>query len=130
MGLGKTIIWKGDRMLLGQRIKTLRKENNLTQEELGKLINVTKVSICCYEKETRIPTLETLVALANVFKVDINYFIGNDKYAVADNDKNYGMYVAKEELEFITEIRKYNSLHKKVIENPKRIVELIDLKMR
>ena len=63
-------------MLLGQRIKTLRKENNLTQEELGKLINVTKVSICCYEKETRIPTLETLVALANVFKVDINYFIG------------------------------------------------------
>ena len=102
-------------MLLGQRIKTLRKENNLTQEELGKLINVTKVSICCYEKETRIPTLETLVALANVFKVDINYFIGNDKYAVADNDKNYGMYVAKEELEFITEIRKYNSLHKKVI---------------
>ena len=117
-------------MLLGQRIKTLRKENNLTQEELGKLINVTKVSICCYEKETRIPTLETLVALANVFKVDINYFIGNDKYAVADNDKNYGMYVAKEELEFITEIRKYNSLHKNVIENPKRIVELIDLKMR
>ena len=117
-------------MLLGQRIKTLRKENNLTQEELGKLINVTKVSICCYEKETRIPTLETLIALANVFKVDINYFIGNDKYVVADNDKNYGMYVAKEELEFITEIRKYNSLHKKVIENPKRIVELIELKMR
>lgn len=116
-------------MLLGQRIKSLRKENNLTQEELGKLINVTKVSICCYEKETRIPTLETLVALANVFKVDINYFIGNDEYVVADNDKSYGMYVAKEELEFINEIRKYRSLHKKVIEEPKRTVELIDLKM-
>lgn len=117
-------------MLLGQRIKSLRKENNLTQEELGKLINVTKVSICCYEKETRIPTLETLVALANVFKVDINYFIGNDEYVVADNDKSYGMYVAKEELEFINEIRKYRNLHKKVIEEPKRTVELIDLKMR
>lgn len=117
-------------MFLGQRIRHLRKENNLTQEELGKLINVTKVSICCYEKETRIPTLETLIALANVFKVDINYFIGNGKYIVADNDNEYGMYVAKEELEFIKEIRRNTNLHKKIIENPKRTVELIGLKMR
>lgn len=117
-------------MLLGKRIKTLRKENNLTQEELGKIINVTKVSICCYEKETRIPTLETLIALAKVFKVDINYFLGNDKYIVADNDNKYGIDVAKEEIEFIKEIRKYNNLYKKVIEDPKRTVELIDKKMR
>ena len=55
-------------MLLGKRIKSLRKRNDMTQEELGKLINVTKVSICCYEKETRIPTLETLVALAMFLK--------------------------------------------------------------
>ena len=117
-------------MLLGQRIKTLRKENKFTQEELGKMINVTKVSICCYEKETRIPTLETLIALANVFKVDINYFLGNDKYIVADDNSNYGIYVAKEELKFIKEIRKYNNLYKKIINDPKRTAELIDMKMR
>lgn len=50
-------------MLIGKRIKSLRKGRGLTQEELGKIINVTKVSICCYENETRIPTLETLLAL-------------------------------------------------------------------
>ena len=55
-------------MLLGNRIKELRKKLNLTQEELGKLINVTKVSICCYEKGTRTPTLETLKVLAEVFE--------------------------------------------------------------
>ncbi len=44
-------------MLLGKRIKSLRKEKGLTQQELGDLINVTKVSICCYENETRVPTL-------------------------------------------------------------------------
>ena len=64
-------------MLLGKRIKELRKEKGLTQQELGDLINVTKVSICCYENETRVPNLETLIALAKVFKMEINYFLGN-----------------------------------------------------
>ncbi len=117
-------------MLLGNRIKSLRKQNGLTQEALGKLINVTKVSICCYERETRVPTLETLLALADVFKVDIGYLLGNDDYIIADSDTNYGMYVAKEEIEFLKEVRKHNNLYKSVVDDPKRFVELIDRKMR
>lgn len=117
-------------MLLGKRIKSLRKEKGLTQEELGKLINVTKVSICCYERETRFPTLETLLALADVFKVDIGYLLGNDDYIVADNDEQYGIYASHEEIEFLKEIRKHNNLYKSVIDDPKRFVELIDRKMR
>lgn len=117
-------------MVLGKRIKVLRKEKGLTQEELGKLINVTKVSICCYEKETRVPTLETLMSLANVFKVDLNYFLGNDEYVISDTDSNYGMYFAKEEIVFIEEIRKNSNLYKKLINDPKRFVELMDIKMR
>ena len=38
---------------LGERLKTLRKEKGMTQTELGSMINVTKVSICCYEKGIR-----------------------------------------------------------------------------
>ena len=117
-------------MLLGKRIKELRKEKGLTQQELGDLINVTKVSICCYENETRVPTLETLIALAKVFKMDINYFLGNDYEIVADSDQAYSISVAKEELEFIKEIRKYNSLYSRIISDPKRCAELIDMKMR
>ena len=33
--------------------------------------------------------------------------------------------MAKEEIEFITEIRKLENIHQAVIENPKRVVELI-----
>lgn len=117
-------------MLLGKRIRSLRKQSNMTQEELGKLINVTKVSICCYERETRIPTLETLLALSDVFKVDINYFLGSDEYLVAEDNQIYGISVAKEELEFLKEIRKHTHIYSRLIDDPKRLVELIDMKIR
>ena len=116
-------------MLLGKRIRELRKKNNWTQEELGSLIHVTKVSICCYENGTRTPTLETLKVLAETFNVDINYLIGNDSYEVAENNSEYGIYMSQEEISFIREIRKVDSIHKLLIEDPKRFVELINKKI-
>ena len=65
-------------MLLGKRVKEFRIQKNLTQEELGRLINITKVSICCYKNGTRIPSLETIVALANAFEVSLDDFLGSD----------------------------------------------------
>ena len=116
-------------VLLGKRIKEQRKKMNLTQEELGQLINVTKVSICCYENGTRTPTLETLKVLAETFNVDINYLLGNDSYEIADGDNSYGIYMSQEEITFIKEIRKNNNIHKMMIDDPKRFVELINKKI-
>ena len=53
-------------MLLSKRLKELRISNGLTQRELGERVNVTKVSICCYENGTRTPTLDTLTKLGKV----------------------------------------------------------------
>lgn len=117
-------------MLLGKRIKELRKLNHLTQTELGKLVNVTKVSICCYENGTRTPTLDTLIDLSNIFKVSINELIGYDKYVVSDTDVNYSIRMSNEEIDFIKELRRNNNLYDKVVKDPKRMVELIDKKIR
>lgn len=118
-------------MLLGKRLRDLRKEKQLTQQELGDLINVTKVSICCYEKGTRTPTLETLVELSQVFDVDVNYFLGQDHYVISENDDDaYGIRMAKEEIEIIQELRKHISLYEKLIDDPKRMIEFIDKKVR
>ena len=116
-------------MMIGRRIKKLREEEHLTQQALGKMLNVTKTSICSYEKGKRTPTLDTLTRLCNLFSKDINYFLGLDKYAVADNDNEYGLDVSKEELEFIETIRKYPLLHDKLLDEPKRFVELISKKI-
>ena len=41
-------------MLLGERLKELRMERNMSQQELGNLLGITKVSVCGYENGTRI----------------------------------------------------------------------------
>lgn len=38
-------------MIIGKRIKLLRIQKRLSQEELGNYLGVTKVSICGYERE-------------------------------------------------------------------------------
>lgn len=117
-------------MLLGKRIKEYRTKNRLTQSELGKLVNVTKVSICCYENGTRTPTLDTLIDLANVFKVNVNELIGYNKYVVSEKNNDYGLSMSEEEIEFIRELRKYNDLYDNIMSDPKRKVELINKKIR
>lgn len=113
-------------MLLAKRIKELRLENDLTQEELGKLINVTKVSICCYENGARVPTLETLLALADVFNVGLDYLLGREETikVLEENTK-----MSKEEVEFIKEIRNNKKTYEFLITNPKRCASLIEKKL-
>ncbi|WP_025727752.1 helix-turn-helix domain-containing protein [Heyndrickxia ginsengihumi] len=60
----------------GDRLKRLRINKKLTQEELGKIVNVTKVSISGYEKGKRSPDTETLNMLADYFNVTTDYLLG------------------------------------------------------
>lgn len=113
-------------MLLSKRLKELRIANGLTQRELGERVNVTKVSICCYENGTRVPTLDTLTKLGKILDVDVDYLLGYDNPVKpkGKNKKNTNM--AKEEIEFITEIRKLENIHQAIIENPKKVIDIIN----
>lgn len=118
-------------MLLGVRIKALREEKGLTQNELAKMLNVTKSTISYYENNKRVPIVSNLHDLARVFNVSYDYLMGNDSFEIAEDSdtKKYGMYMANEEIEFIKEVRKNSKFHEKVIENPKRCVEFICKKL-
>ena len=50
-------------MIIGERLKEARLKKGLTQSQLGELLEVSKVSICGYEKGTRTPTMEKFLAL-------------------------------------------------------------------
>lgn len=85
-------------MLVGRRLKELRRVFGITQQELGNILNVTKATICCYEKETRTPTLENLIDLSDYFEVTIDYLLGRD-YLVRDNITGKNVFISKEQYE-------------------------------
>lgn len=60
-------------MMYGNRLKKLRERNGLTQENLGKHINVTKQTFHHFEKEYTIIPIKHLNSLCNYFNVSLDY---------------------------------------------------------
>jgi transcriptional regulator with XRE-family HTH domain len=59
----------------GTRLKDLRLRAKLTQQQLGDIVHVSKVSISGYERGERSPDTETLRNLANYFEVSVDYLL-------------------------------------------------------
>ena len=72
---------------LGLRIKELREEHHWTQEELGKKINKSKSMVSLYESNIKIPSGETLIDLAYLFNVSLDYLVGIDKKEMVSIEK-------------------------------------------
>ena len=64
------------------RLKKLRIQNNITQEQLAKRIGLTKSVISAYETGIRMPSYESLLAISRVFKVSCDYLLGNDNSSI------------------------------------------------
>lgn len=63
--------------MFAQRLKLLRNEADLSQQELANQLKcVSKSSINMYERGEREPGLETTEAIADFFNVDIDYLYG------------------------------------------------------
>ena len=59
--------------VLGDLIKKVRLERNLTQEQLGKLIGVQKAQISKLENNTTNVTLDTILKVFSALKAKVNF---------------------------------------------------------
>ena len=67
---------KKDAPLFGQRLAALRVKSGLTQVELAKRLGMTQKAIDYYERRAEKPSIELLVALAEVFSVSTDEILG------------------------------------------------------
>lgn len=65
--------------VLGDMIKTVRKERHLTQEQLGQLIGVQKSQISKLERNTKNVTIETILKVFNALKANVKFTIQVDR---------------------------------------------------
>lgn len=61
---------------LSERIKELRIKNQYSIEQLSKLTNISKSSLCRYENNQSDIKAEQIVILAKFFKVSCDYLLG------------------------------------------------------
>lgn len=59
-------------MNLGENIKKLRKDKNLSQEQLAEMINVSRQAISKWESNKACPDMENLILLREIFNVTLD----------------------------------------------------------
>ncbi len=73
-------------MDFGDRITLVRKQKKLSQNELGKLANVSGDIVGKYERNEMKPSIETARRLANALNVTLDYLVGDSNTVVYDKD--------------------------------------------
>ena len=104
----------------------------MSQQQLGELLGVTKVSVCGYENGTRTPTMETFLKLIDILNMEPNYILGRDVDVVCEEETQYSkkksrvLKMSKADLAIIKEIKKYPKLYNKLCSDLSRTVELME----
>lgn len=78
---------KMDQINIGKFIATLRKEKDLTQEQLGEKLGVTNKTISRWENGNYMPDIEMLSILSKEFDVSINELISGERLLLDDFKK-------------------------------------------
>ena len=61
--------------LIGNNISKLRKEANMSQEDLAKILNVTRQAVSNWERDKTEPSIEMIEKIGEVFNTDMNSII-------------------------------------------------------
>ena len=67
-------------VLFSERLKELRLEKNLSQSEVGKIVNMSKMAISHWESGHSEPSIAQLIELSNFFGVSVDFLIGKTTF--------------------------------------------------
>lgn len=62
--------------MIGERLLALRRDADLTQDDLAAILNINKHSISAYERNKSEPPDAIKIAIARHFDVSVDYLIG------------------------------------------------------
>jgi len=62
--------------MIKERLKELRKEKELTQQDIADLLKVAKTTYSSYEQGLNKPSIDTLLILAKFYNVSTDYLLG------------------------------------------------------
>ena len=88
-------------MTLGEKIRTLRKNAQLSQEALAEQLDVSRQAVSKWENDNGLPETEKLIKMAKLFHVnDAEDIAPSASAASADNDEQLSLAAAEGYLDF------------------------------
>ncbi|PZF70830.1 pentapeptide repeat-containing protein [Taibaiella soli] len=88
-----------DTKMIGDKIAKARKETNMSQAELARLLFISPQAVGKWERGASIPDIITFSRLAEILHVDLNYF--SENFPSASNENVFNISEAKTEKEQI-----------------------------
>ena len=67
-------------MEFSERLKTLRKQAQLTQVDVAEKLGISQPAYASWERGIKKPTQENLVKIAQILNVSVDYLVGNSDY--------------------------------------------------
>lgn len=64
-------------MEFSERLKTLRKQAQLTQVDVAEKLGISQPAYASWERGIKKPTQENLVKIAQILNVSVDYLVGN-----------------------------------------------------
>ena len=86
------------------KLKEIRKEQKMNQEEFAKQFNITLKTYSNYENEITQPDLKTLIAIADKYNVSVDFILGR-------NFKNELGYINDSEKELLNAFRQLKPIN-------------------
>lgn len=77
---------------LGQRLKELREEKNISQMKLSKIIGITQAAIARYELDISEPRASDIKKYCLYFDISSDYLIGLEDETGSKTYNNYGIH--------------------------------------
>lgn len=68
---------KSTKVLLGERIKEIRKAHGFSQEQLAVLVDIEQKHVSCIERGKNAPTIDRLQKISEVLNVPVKDFFEN-----------------------------------------------------
>ena len=104
-------------MTVGEKIQKYRKDLDLSQEELGQKLLVSRQTISLWEKDQTVPTIDNLMRLSDIFGISVDEILNSEnkeQNAEIQPNESYRFTFLKQELNEIYRLQR-KSIYKRPI---------------
>ena len=104
-------------MTVGEKIQKYRKDLDLSQEELGQKLLVSRQTISLWEKDQTVPTIDNLMRLSEIFEISVDEILNSEnkeQNAEIQPNESYRFTFLKQELNEIYRLQR-KSIYKRPI---------------